>query len=41
MAKTKTEYDLLISCPGDLDSVVKLVNAVVKNSTIIILMCFR
>ena len=31
MAKTKTEYDLLISCPGDLDSVVKLVNAVVKK----------
>ena len=31
MAKTKTEYDLLISCPGDLDTVVKLVNAVVKK----------
>lgn len=31
MAKTKTEYDLLISCPGDVDSVVKLVNSVVKK----------
>lgn len=31
MAKTKTEYDLLISCPGDVNSVVKLINGVVKK----------
>jgi len=31
MAKNKTEYDLLISCPGDVEPVVKLVNAVVKK----------
>lgn len=31
MAKTKTEYDLLISCPGDVAPVVKLINSVVKK----------
>lgn len=31
MAITKTEYNLLISCPGDVSSVVNLINAVVRK----------
>lgn len=31
MARTKTEYDLLISCPGDVDGEVKIIEKAVKK----------